>query len=102
MAVGDKQIRPTVVVVIKERGSPSDVRNTGLSRSRSKRDICKISVALESVKCVVFLAKVGNVQAELPVGRIVTDSDSHAALFCTVAIDCDACRKSHLLKFSIS
>src|SRR6266851_5414468 len=86
MTVDDQEINPTVVVVVKKLGSPTNVGKTYGSDFCGIRDIGKRTVAIIVIKGVVVVVEICDKQIEFAVMIIVTKSDSHASLFAAVFI----------------
>ncbi len=86
MTVDDQQINPTVVVVVKKLGSPTNVGQTYGSDFCCVRNIGKRSVPIIVVKSVVVVIEICNEQIEFAIVIIVAQRDSHASLLAAVFI----------------
>src|SRR5216683_6064588 len=86
VSVDDKQINPTIVVVVTKLGSPTNVGKTYSSYFCCIRNIGKRTVAIIVIKRVVVVVEICNKQIEFAVVIIVTECDPHASLLAAVFI----------------
>ena len=87
MTVGDKQIDPTVVVVVKKLRAPTNVRQTHGRDFRCVRKIRKRILAVVMIERVVFVGEVGNEDVELARSSSSTGGCSRADRYASVAIE---------------
>src|SRR5580700_8957301 len=79
-----EDVRPTVVVQIKNPRSPT--RETGLNaKFRLQSSIVKIARAIVVVQHICVLCKVSFEEVQVAIQVVITDSDSHSRFFATVA-----------------
>src|ERR1044072_3798992 len=102
MTVDDQQIDPTVVVVVKELGSPADIGKTNGSYFGRIRDIGKRTATIVMVGRVVVVIEVGYKQVQLAVVLVIAQSHSHASLFPAIFVDCRAGGKSNILESAVT
>ena len=101
VAVDDKQINPTIVVIVKELGSPTHVRKTYRGDFSSVGNVGERIEAVVMVERVVVVVEIGYEQVEPPVMVVVAYCYAHASLLAAVLVDCRARRKSDLLKRAV-
>src|SRR5712691_3227003 len=101
VAIDDKQVHPTIVVIVKEHGSPTHVRKTYRGDFSSVGNVGERIVAVIMVERVVVVVEISYEQVEPPVVVVVTRRYAHASLFAAVLVDCGARRKSDLLERAV-
>ena len=57
MAIGDEQILPAVVIVVKKAGAPAEERDRGLGDARLVADIGEVGVAVVAIERLVVVGK---------------------------------------------
>src|SRR6266496_5651156 len=90
VTVNDQQIHPTIVVIIKEFCSPTDVGQTYGSHLGRIRNIRKGTVSIVVVESVIVVIEISNEQVQFAIVIIVTQGNPHATLLAAVLIYCCA------------
>src|SRR3569832_761938 len=85
--VRDKQVDPTVVIVIEKLRAPADVRQAQRRDLRCVRKIGKRVLAVVMVKRVVFVREDGDEDVELAVVIVVAGGHAHASLLAAILVD---------------
>src|SRR5258707_9176503 len=101
MAVGDEQIDPAIVVVIKELSPPADVRKAYRGPSRIVGNIGERIATNVAVKDIVFIVEVGNEYIQPAVVVIVTHRNAHAPLLGAISVDRHARFESDLAERAV-
>src|SRR5437879_3000144 len=80
VAIGNENVRKTVVIKIQKSGSPPEERYCRASQSCPKRDVREIIATIVSVECLVVVRKCSNQEIHLAIAIVVPHGDSHRRL----------------------
>src|SRR6266480_2669741 len=102
MAIGNKQINPTVIVVVEKLGTPTDIRETYSSDIGSVGNIGERIVTIVVEEGVVVVIEVSFEYVQLAIMIIVSHGNAHASLFTAILINGRTGVEPDLLECSIS
>src|SRR5262249_48885174 len=96
MAVGNKNVEPSVVVHVEERRSPADVWIAWLADTGGPTDVVEAFLAPVVIERVGLLLKVRNEKAETPAVVVVAPIHAHVAKLHALAAERDAGEHAHV------
>src|SRR6266704_1847201 len=83
MSIDLQDVRPTVIVVVKEAATPSDVLVVD-AHSRGKSDVTESAVAVVVIEVAGIVGEVGLENVKPSVAVIIGDRDAHSGLFVAI------------------
>src|SRR5215469_15126713 len=96
VAIGDENIEPSIIVHIKERGSPSDVRIAGLAYTGGPTDVVEAFLAPVTIERIRLLLEMSDEKAQAAAVVIVPPINAHVAEFHALAAERDAGQHTHI------
>src|SRR5688500_10469694 len=102
MAVSNKQIYPTIVIIVKKLRSPANIRETHLCDLCLERNIGKRIAPIIAIQSVVLVVEISYEEIQLAVMVVVTQRNAHRPLLTAALIYSCTGNKSDLLKCAVT